>query len=51
MTYTLTDMDATDATTITLSGAGQYDCENWAKSIPYNTRATIQATFREVFEP
>ena len=36
---------------ITLSGAGQYVCENWNKSIPYNNRATIQATFREVFEP
>ena len=36
---------------ITLSGAGQYVCEGWNKSIPYNNRATIQATFREVFEP
>ena len=36
---------------VTLSGAGQYVCENWTKSIPYNNRATIQATFREVFEP
>tara|TARA_Y100001963_G_C6738084_1_gene427416 strand:+ start:110 stop:679 length:570 start_codon:yes stop_codon:yes gene_type:complete len=36
---------------VTLSGAGQYVCENWNKSIPYNNRATIQATFREVFEP
>ena len=36
---------------ITLSGAGQYVCESWSKSIPYNNRATIQATFREVFEP
>ena len=36
---------------ITLSGAGQYVCENWTKSIPYNNRATVQATFREVFEP
>ena len=36
---------------ITLSGAGQYVCENWTKSIPYNNRATIQTTFREVFEP
>ena len=36
---------------ITLSGAGQYVCEAWNKSIPYNNRATIQATFREVFEP
>ena len=36
---------------ITLSGAGKYVCESWNKSIPYNNRATIQATFREVFEP
>ena len=36
---------------VTLSGAGQYVCENWNKSIPYSNRATIQATFREVFEP
>ena len=36
---------------VTVSGAGQYVCENWSKSIPYNNRATIQATFREVFEP
>ena len=26
-------------------------CESWSKSIPYLNRATIQATFREVFEP
>ena len=36
---------------ITLSGAGKYVCESWNKSIPYNNRATIQAKFREVFEP
>ena len=36
---------------ITLSGASQFVCENWTKSIPYNNRATIQTTFREVFEP
>ena len=29
----------------------KFVCENWNKSIPYNNRATIQATFREVFEP
>ena len=26
-------------------------CESWSKSIPYANRATIQATFRQVFEP
>jgi phage-related protein len=36
---------------ITLSGASQFVCEGWSKSIPYNNRATVQATFREVFEP
>ena len=36
---------------VTVSGAGQYVCESWSKSIPYLNRATINATFREVFEP
>ena len=35
---------------ITLSGAGQYVCDSWTKSIPYNERAIITTTFREVFE-
>lgn len=26
-------------------------CEEWNKSIPFANRATIQATFRQVFEP
>ena len=29
----------------------KFVCENWNKSIPYNNRATIRATFRQVFEP
>ena len=29
----------------------KFVCETWSKSIPYLNRATIQATFREVFEP
>ena len=33
------------------SSSSEFVCENWTKSIPYNNRATIQATFREVFEP
>ena len=37
--------------TVTLSGAGQYVCQSWTKSIPYNNRATLNCTFREVFEP
>ena len=36
---------------ITLSGAGQYVCDSWTKTIPYNERAIINTTFREVFEP
>ena len=37
--------------TATVSGAGQYVCESWTKSIPYNNRAKLSCTFREVFEP
>ena len=29
----------------------KFVCEAWNKSIPYSNRATIQATFRQVFEP
>ena len=36
---------------ITLSGAGQFVCESWTKTIPYNNRAIINTTFREVFDP
>ena len=36
---------------VTVSGAGQYVCESWTKSIPYNNRAILSCTFREVFEP
>ena len=31
--------------------ASKFVCESWSKSIPYLNRATITATFREVFEP
>ena len=33
------------------SAASKYVCPSLSKSIPYNNRATIQATFKEVFEP
>ena len=33
------------------SSTYKWVCEQWSKSIPYLNRATIQATFREVFEP
>ena len=36
---------------ITRSGAGQFVCDSWTKTIPYNNRAIIKCTFREVFEP
>lgn len=32
------------------SSSMKFVCESWTKSIPYNNRATINATFREVFE-
>ena len=35
----------------TVSGAGKYVCDTWNKTIDYLNRATISATFREVFEP
>ena len=31
--------------------SSKFVCEEWSKSIPYLDRATIQATFRQVFEP
>ena len=33
------------------SSSSKFVCERWGKTIPYLNRATIQATFREVFEP
>jgi len=33
------------------STSGKYVCDNWTKSIPYLYRATISATFRQVFLP
>jgi len=57
-TFTLTSTTAdsalvTAATNVdfTLSGAGQYVCDSWTKTIPYNNRAIINCSFREVFEP
>ena len=57
-TFTLTSTSAdsalvTSATNVdfTLSGAGKYVCDSWAKTIPYNNRAIINCSFREVFEP
>ena len=33
------------------AAGAKFVCETWSKSIPYLNRATIQATFRQVFEP
>ena len=46
--------DDSDSFTFTPPGessSSEFVCEGWSKSIPYNNRATIQATFRQVFEP
>jgi len=53
---TFLDARANDSESFTFtppgeSSSSQFVCENWSKSIPYNNRATIQTTFREVFEP
>ena len=57
-TFTLTSTSADSAlitsdtnVDFTLSGVGQYVCDSWTKTIPYNNRAIIKCTFREVFEP
>ncbi len=36
---------------ITLAGAKKFVCNTWNKKINYPNRATITATFRQVFEP
>ena len=33
------------------ASSSKFVCESWSKSIPYLNRASIQATFRQVFEP
>ena len=53
---TFLDARANDSASFTFtppgeSSSSQFVCESWSKSIPYVNRATIQATFREVFEP
>ena len=42
---------ATNSGNVSVIRSNQFMCETWSKSIPYNNRATIQATFRQVFEP
>ena len=53
---TFLDARANDSDSFTFtppgeSASSEFVCEAWSKSITYNNRATIQATFREVFEP
>tara|TARA_Y100000401_G_scaffold100883_1_gene90049 strand:+ start:2690 stop:3043 length:354 start_codon:yes stop_codon:yes gene_type:complete len=53
---TFLDARALDRESFTYTPTGesssmQFVCESWNKTIPYNNRATITATFREVFEP
>lgn len=53
---TFLDARANDSDSFTFtppgeSSSSEFVCESWNKSIPYNNRATIQATFRQVFEP
>ena len=53
---TFLDARANDSDSFTFtppgeSSSSEFVCESWNKSIPYNNRAKIQATFREVFEP
>jgi phage-related protein len=52
---TFLDARANDTASIDFQPPGEassskFVCEAWSKSIPYLNRATIQATFREVFE-
>ena len=33
------------------ASSSKFVCQSWTKSIPYLNRATINTTFRQVFEP
>lgn len=44
------DSDSFDFTPPGEANSSKFVCEEWNKSIPYLNRATIQATFRQVFE-
>ena len=45
------DNDSFDFTPPGEGSSSKFVCKSWSKSIPYLNRATIQATFRQVFEP
>jgi len=40
-----------DWTPLDEATAYKWICPEWNKSIPYNNRATVTATFKQVFEP
>ena len=53
---TFLDARALDKASFTFTPPGEssdskFVCEQWSKTISYLNRATISATFREVFEP
>jgi len=37
--------------TVPTESSMSFVCSSWTKSIPYNNRSVISATFRQVFEP
>lgn len=45
------DGDAFDWTPPDSATSYKWRCDEWSKSIPYVNRATITATFRQVYEP
>ena len=45
------DNDSFDFTPPGEASSSKFVCESWTKSIPFVDRATIQVTFRQVFEP
>jgi phage-related protein len=45
------DSDSFDWTPPGEASSYKWVCYEWSKSIPYNNRATVSATFVQVFEP
>lgn len=45
------DNDAFDFTPPGEASSSKFVCDSWSKSIPFLDRATINVTFRQVFEP
>ena len=53
-TFTVTaanNVTVSGTLTITSTGSSKFVCDSWTKTIPYLNRATINAKFRQVFEP